>query len=67
MYASVPITGKQVAFPVVMGTRGAIKNVDQFMIQIVNGTLEAKDQSWIRKGGVGMTWFYLYDDNIGLL
>eukprot|EP01138_Halocafeteria_seosinensis_P006301 gb/GECG01006442.1/.p1 GENE.gb/GECG01006442.1/~~gb/GECG01006442.1/.p1 ORF type:complete len:686 (+),score=96.15 gb/GECG01006442.1/:1-2058(+) len=59
------IAGKRVSFPIVMGTRSPIKNVDELFEHHFNGTIFDSKVSWIRKWGVGMTWFYLYDDNIG--
>ena len=59
--------GKRVSFPIVMGTRSPIKDVDGLLGHHFNGTIFDPKVSWIRKGGVGMTWFYLYDDNIGFL
>ena len=55
------------AFPIVMGTTEKIKDGDAFFQAVVNGTLWNKGNTWVRAGGYGMTWFYLYDNNVGFL
>ena len=55
------------AFPIILGTKGGVVDTDTFIGHAVNGTLKLREHMWVRQWGVGMTWFYLYDDNIGFL
>eukprot|EP01138_Halocafeteria_seosinensis_P002669 gb/GECG01002728.1/.p1 GENE.gb/GECG01002728.1/~~gb/GECG01002728.1/.p1 ORF type:complete len:544 (+),score=38.97 gb/GECG01002728.1/:1-1632(+) len=59
------IPGKQVAFPIVMGTKNTIKDISELFEHVLGKTLLNSENSWVRIGGQGMSWFYLYDDNIG--
>eukprot|EP01138_Halocafeteria_seosinensis_P002014 gb/GECG01002063.1/.p1 GENE.gb/GECG01002063.1/~~gb/GECG01002063.1/.p1 ORF type:complete len:573 (+),score=63.75 gb/GECG01002063.1/:1-1719(+) len=57
--------GKKVSFPKVMGTKSSIQDGDRLFEHAVTGTLMNNENSWVRDGGYGMTWFYLFDDNVG--